>query len=146
MLNKHILSSSEMTRAVTVFYAEANLKELTLDYACAGHEQPLFWHSKDDEASLLEADGIMIGAWEDAEFEQKSVKLSKDSWILLYTDGLTEARSPSGEFFGLERIKEIVEQHEGNSAQRLVNRLYSRIRKFTREKITDDFSLMAVKF
>lgn len=147
MLNKHVLtSSSQMTRAVTVFYGEADLEKMTLDYASAGHEQPLFWNGPDGKPELLEADGIMIGAWEDAEFEQKSVPLTKDSWLLLYTDGLTEARSPDGEFFGLERIQEIVEKHEGNSAQRLVNRVYSRIRKFSREKITDDFSLLVVKF
>lgn len=147
MLNHHVLTSnSQMTRAVTVFYGEACLETMTLTFACAGHEQPLFWKSGEESATLLEADGIMIGAWEDAEFEQKSVKIEKDSWVLMYTDGLTEARSPSGEFFGLERIRTIVEKHDGNSAQRLVNRLYSKIRKFTRERITDDFSLLAVKF
>lgn len=147
MLNRHVLTStSQMSRAVTVFYAEACLEKMTLRFASAGHEPPLFWNREKGEAELLEADGIMIGAWEDAEFEEKSVPLERDSWLLLYTDGLTEARSPSGEFFGLERIQEIAEAHDGNSAQRLVNRLYSRIRKFTRERITDDFSLLAVKF
>lgn len=147
MLNRHVMTSTaHMSRAVTVFYAEACLETQTLRYACAGHEQPFFWSSTAPKPTLLEADGIMIGAWEDAEFEEKSLKLDPGAWILLYTDGLTEARSPSGEFFGQERIQEIVEKHEGNSAQRLVNRLYSRIRKFTREKITDDFSLLAVKF
>ena len=147
MLNHHVLTSSQqMTRAVTVFYAEACLEEMTLTYACAGHEQPLFWKKGEQEATLLDADGIMIGAWEEAEFEEKSISIEKDSWLLLYTDGLTEARSPSGEFFGLERIREIAVAHDSNSAQRLVNRLYSRIRKFTRERISDDFSLLAVKF
>ena len=119
---------------------------MTLTYACAGHEQPLYWKGPDTEADLLKADGIMIGAWAEAEFEEKSLSIASGSWLLMYTDGLTEARSPSGEFFGLERIKNILEKHEGNSAQRLVNRLYSRIRKFTRERITDDFSLLAVRF
>jgi phosphoserine phosphatase RsbU/P len=147
MLNQHVLkSSSDMTRAVTVFYAEACLREMTLTYACAGHEQPLYWEGPETEAELLKADGIMIGAWAEAEFEEKSHSIAPGSWLLMYTDGLTEARSPSGEFFGLERIKNILEKHEGNSAQRLVNRLYSRIRKFTRERITDDFSLLAVRF
>ena len=147
MLNHHVLTAvSQMNRAVTVFYAEACLETMTLKYACAGHEQPLFWSHTNRKPTLLQADGIMIGAWEDAEFEEKTLTIEQDSWMLLYTDGLTEARSPSGEFFGLERIQDIVEQHEGNSAQRLVNRLYSRIRKFTRERISDDFSLMAVKF
>ena len=147
MLNHHVQTSvSGMTRAVTVFYAEADLETKTLRYACAGHEQPLYWTLRNTDPILLNADGIMIGAWDGAVFEEKSLTIEPDSWLLLYTDGLTEARSPAGEFFGLDRIIEIVKEHEGNSAQRLVNRLYSRIRKFTRERISDDFSLLAVKF
>ena len=145
MLNNHVHISG-MTRAVTVFYAEADLETKTLRYACAGHEQPMYWVGPATEPLMLDADGILIGAWEGAEYEEKSLTIEPDAWLLLYTDGLTEARAPSGEFFGLERIVEIVKEHEGNSAQRLVNRLYSRIRKFTRERISDDFSLLAVKF
>jgi sigma-B regulation protein RsbU (phosphoserine phosphatase) len=77
-----------MTRAVTVFYAEACLKEMTLTYACAGHEQPLYWKGPDTEADLLKADGIMIGAWAEAEFEEKSLSIASGSWLLMYTDGL----------------------------------------------------------
>ncbi len=147
MLNRQVLnSSSHMNRPVTVFYAQACLETRTLRYASAGHEQPLFWTQANRTPVLLDADGIMLGAWEEIEFEEKTLKIEPDSWILLYTDGLTEARSPSGEFFGLDRIVSIVSDYKGNSAQRLVNRLYSKIRKFTREHITDDFSLLAVKF
>ena len=147
LLNRQVLSSpSHMSRPVTVFYAEACLETMTLKFASAGHEQPLYWTSNSEKTELLEADGIMIGAWDEVTYEEKTLKLEKDSWLLLYTDGLTEARSPSGEFFGQERIQAIAEAHDSQSAQRLVNRLYSKIRKFTRERISDDFSLLAVKF
>lgn len=147
LLNQQVLSSpSHMSRPVTVFYAEACLEEMTLTFASAGHEQPLFWTPECKKTQLLKAEGIMIGAWDDVEYEEKTLDLVKNSWLLLYTDGLTEARSPSGEFFGLERIQAIAEEHTSKSAQRLVNQLYSRIRKFTREHISDDFSLLAVKF
>ncbi|MGE0488458.1 MAG: GAF domain-containing protein [Vulcanimicrobiota bacterium] len=145
MLNRH-LSDSDMARQVTVFYAEADLDARTLTFACAGHEPPIFWVPGAQEPVLLRADGIVLGALDGATFEQGTIEVPKDAWILLYTDGLTEARSPSGEFFGLERVFEVLKEHTGNSAQRLVNRLYTRIRKFTRERITDDFSLLAVRF
>ncbi len=147
MLNEQVQrSEAGMTRQVTVFYAEADLEKRTLTFACAGHEPPIFWVTGRQKPQLLEADGIMIGAIEGVEFEQRTIELVPDSWLLLYTDGITEARSPSGEFFGLERVLEVLDEHTGNSAQRLVNRLYTRIRKFTRERITDDFSLLAVRF
>ncbi len=147
MLNRQVLRSNrKMDRPVTVFYAQACLETRTLRYASAGHEEPLYWTKEDPRPRLLSADGIMIGAWDEAEYEEKTIEIPPDSWLLLYTDGLTEARSPSGEFFGLERIVKIAEEYQGQSAQRLVNRLYSKIRKFTREHITDDFSLLIVKF
>lgn len=148
MLNEHVSTAdSGMSRQVTVFYAEADLEARTLKFASAGHEPPLFRASAaSQDIQMLTADGIMIGALPDANFEEKCIDLPSGSWLVLYTDGITEARSPSGEFFGLDRVLDILAEHEGNSAQRLVNRIYTKVRKFTREKITDDFSLLAVGF
>lgn len=147
MLNDHVTSAdSGMSRQVTVFYAEADLEARTLKYASAGHEPPLYRSSKSAAIEQLTADGIMIGALPHAQYEERCIELPEGSWLVLYTDGITEARSPSGEFFGLDRVIAMLSEHEGNSAQRLVNRIYTKVRKFTREKITDDFSLLAVGF
>lgn len=145
MLN-HQISQSPLTRQVTVFCAQADMSQRLLRFACAGHEPPLFHPRDASEPTLLKAEGIMVGAVDDYEYEEKQVELSPGSLILCYTDGITEARTPAGEFFGLERIMQAMVQHAEGHPSKLVNGLYNRVRKFTRENITDDFSLLAVRF
>jgi len=144
MLNHQIAHNS--SRQVTVFCAQADLGRGILRYACAGHEQPLFFRKEDSEPTLLQAEGIMIGAIDDYEYAEKQVEITPGSLILLYTDGITEARTPQGEFYGLSRIMQAMVQHRDAHPTKLVNGLYNRVRKFTRENITDDFSLLAVRF
>lgn len=145
MLNLQI-AQHNISKQVTVFCAQADLSSRVLRFACAGHEQPLFLAKGSDDPTLLRAEGILIGAVDDYEYPEQQVDLTPGSLILLYTDGITEARNPQGEFFGLSRIMQAMVSHADSHPNRLVNGLYNRVRKFTRENITDDFSLLAVRF
>ncbi|MEW6279383.1 MAG: SpoIIE family protein phosphatase, partial [Candidatus Eremiobacterota bacterium] len=146
LLNHQVGQDPVAGRQVTVFYAEADLKTRRLRFASAGHEPPIFWSPHQERPRLLYADGILIGAVPDAEYEDCSVELPEGSWLILYTDGLSEARSPSGDFFGLQRVLDLVSGHTGNSPQRLVNRIYDEVRRFTGGRFSDDFSVMAIRF
>lgn len=145
-LLNHQVGQDQIVRQVTVFYAEADLKTRRLRFGSAGHEPPIFWSPHQEKPRLLYAEGILIGAIPEATYEDCSIELPEGSWLILYTDGLTEARNPEGEFFGLQRVLELLQTHTGNSPQRLVNRIYDEVRKFTNGKLSDDFSMMAVRF
>lgn len=145
MLN-HQIAQGGGSRQITVFCAQADLANRRLFYACGGHEPPLFLLPQATEPRLLEAEGLLVGAMDDFEYEQIEIDLPRGSQLLLYTDGITEARSPQGEFFGVNRIMQAMVQGAEAHPSKLVNGLYTRVRKFTRENITDDFSLLAVRF
>lgn len=145
MLN-HQIAQHSSSKQITVFCAQADMTRRLLRFACAGHEQPLFIRPGVAEPELLEAEGILIGAIDDYEYPEQTVDLEAGSLVLLYTDGITEARTPQGEFFGLSRIMQAMVAHGDAHPTKLVNGLYNKVRKFTRENITDDFSLLAVRF
>ena len=145
MLN-HQIAQHNSSKQITVFCAQADMTRRRLRFACAGHEQPLFIRPGVAEPELLEAEGILIGAIDDYEYPEQTVDLEAGSLVLLYTDGITEARTPQGEFFGLSRIMQAMVAHGDGHPTKLVNGLYNKVRKFTRENITDDFSLLAVRF
>lgn len=145
-LLNHQVGQDQIVRQVTVFYAEADLKTRRLRFGSAGHEPPIFWSPHQEKPRLLYAEGILIGAVPEATYEDCSIELPEGSWLILYTDGLTEARNEEGEFFGLQRVLELLQTHPGNSPQRLVNRIYDEVRKFTNGKLSDDFSVMAIRF
>jgi phosphoserine phosphatase RsbU/P len=139
------LSRETNTRFATLFCACIYPRQKTLRYACAGHEPPVFWDSKTQTAQLLTADGLLLGAMEDSVYEEKMMQYSPESILLLYTDGITEARNAQGEFFGTERVVESVEKNSAATPQKLVDTLYTRVRKFARDQTSDDLSLLAVR-
>ena len=145
MLNRQVGKESN-ARQVSVFCAQVDLETRLLTFASAGHEQPVFWNPYTQEAELLCAEGILVGALDDAEYQECTVELPANSLLVLYTDGITEARNPRGEFFGVEKVLDIVQNNTKESAQRLVDILYNRVRKFSREKTADDLSILAVRF
>ncbi|MCE7869705.1 GAF domain-containing protein [bacterium CPR1] len=146
LLNHQVGQDPVTSRQVTVFYAEADLKTRRLRFASAGHEPPIFWSPHQERPRLLYAEGILIGAIPEATYEDCSVELPEGSWLILYTDGLTEARNEVGDFFGLQRVLELLHSHTGNSPQRLVNRIYDEVRRFSNSRLSDDFSVMAIRF
>ncbi|MCK6476248.1 MAG: PP2C family protein-serine/threonine phosphatase [Phycisphaerales bacterium] len=92
---------------VTAFYAVFDADNRTLRYANAGHPPPLRLRAA--EASVHELPstraGLPLGIIAESQFEQDSVTLSPGDVLLFYTDGITEARAPSGEMYGGDRLK-----------------------------------------
>jgi len=150
LLNAHLSwDDPEEGRQITVFYAEADLATRRLYYACAGHEPALLWHPE-GAIRVLQADGILLGAVQQATFEELSVEVPEGTTLLMYTDGITEARSSSSVFFGPERLSETVRQYgmgeKALSAQSLADRLYKKVRKFAEDRLNDDLSVLVVRF
>lgn len=144
MLNQQLTKETN-TRYVSLFCACIYPRQKTLRYASAGHEPPVFWDAKKKECQLLSADGLLLGALEDSTYEEKMMQYSPESVMVLYTDGITEARNAQGEFFGTERIVDSVEKNASATPQKLVDTLYNRVRKFARDQTSDDLSLLAVR-
>ena len=72
--------------------------------ASAGHCPVLLAVDKDGNVKTLSPEGLPLGILPDTTFANHTEMLPKNSRVLLYTDGLTEARNASGEFFGQERL------------------------------------------
>jgi len=81
---------------VSLFYLVLNVRKRTLNYARAGHDPSILFHGKEQRYELLDRGGIALGLDEGAFFnetlEQGEVELSPGDTLVLYTDGITEAR------------------------------------------------------
>lgn len=69
--------------------------------ASAGAEPPILVRALDGEAQEIAAQGMLLGAFEQAEYATTAVSLREDDLLVLATDGITEARDGSGSFFGV---------------------------------------------
>jgi serine phosphatase RsbU (regulator of sigma subunit) len=147
LLNVHRLLL-EMSRAemfVTVFYGVLDPARGTLRYARAGHDRPLLFNPATGHCHALAAQGTVLGLAIDVSLEEAEVSLSPGDRVLLYTDGITHAESPSGEFFGVERLREIVCHARSLSAQALVDLVFERVTTFQAGAAQfDDMALLLV--
>ncbi len=131
---------------ITLFYLQYNTVNHQLSFANAGHPPPLLLSPCQNQCRQLDADGLILGVKKNVVFEQKTVTLAQGDLILLYTDGLTEAESPAGEFFGLNRVSDIFVQHAQQSPQTIIKVMLEQLKQFCRsESFKDDITLMVFK-
>jgi len=72
--------------------------------ASAGHLPPL-WRHRDGLRDITELQGLPLGVEREETFQQYELTLSPGESLILYTDGVTEARGPGREFYGEDRFK-----------------------------------------
>lgn len=104
---------------LTTFYAVYCEENRELTYSAAGHHGALLVRS-DGQVESLGVEGIPLGVFEDAEFLDATVTLEVGDRVILFTDGVTEARDPDGELFGVEGLQEIVLAYRKQDSKRLL--------------------------
>ncbi len=105
--NEHLSSKRIESSFVTAFLGVYDPMTRTLTYARAGHDPPLVrLAGRNGDVRKLDAvGGVPLGVLHPVTYEEATVELSPGQTLLLYTDGITEARSPDGAMFGLERVE-----------------------------------------
>lgn len=103
--NHRILANIRSDQYVTVFYGILDPLTGTLVYGNAGHCPPyLVRASNDENVQELSRTGVLLGMFKGVTWEQASVQLTPGDVLVLYTDGVTEARNEQGLFFDEERL------------------------------------------
>ncbi|MFT5151709.1 MAG: sigma-B regulation protein RsbU (phosphoserine phosphatase), partial [Planctomycetota bacterium] len=94
-------------RFVTLFCARIDPKKGRLEYVNAGHPAPFLWRAGETAIELTPTGAMLSPAFPEHGCEQKEVAFSAGQQLLIYSDGLTEARDNEG-FFGEERLAELL--------------------------------------
>lgn len=123
---------------VVVFDTEAG----TVRYASAGHPAVWLWHEKD--VRPLRSTGPLLMLDPNGTFHSRELRLDSGDLVLLYTDGLSEARA-GDQLFGEERIANALRRDPGAQPDVLVKSLLEQARDFSREPITDDIAILAIR-
>ncbi len=146
LLNMIIEEEAAQEKFISLLYVDLDVEANEIIVSSAGHEPLIMWDDSEKEAIIIdEPKDLPIGILPDSTYTEKIYRINKGDILVLYTDGITEARSREGEFFGTERILELIESNFHLDAQTLASKIYTTVQKFTRRKITDDFSLLVVK-
>lgn len=111
ILNNALAINNAESMFVTMFIAVFDEEKQTLTYSNAGHNPPLLV-TKTGTEKLDNANGCAVGLFEDEAYEEEVIQIQLGDVLFLYTDGLTEALNENKEFFGEQRLSEIINAYE----------------------------------
>jgi len=134
-------------RFVTLFYMELynDLKGLCL-YVNAGHNPPIHLNYATNSMEVLDATGPVLGPAPDQDYNTDSLYLDKNDLMVLYTDGIVEAANGKFEFYGEDRLKEVILNSKNFSAKEICAHIIEDVQKFAiRGKYSDDKTVVVVK-
>ena len=145
-LNEFLMGFSRLETFATMFVGVADLSAGKLTYCSAGHPPALLLRAATGELETLAEQSGVVGAFHGMAYHDGRVDLSKGDLLLLYTDGVTEARTPSGVFFGEDGLRDAVMQESAEGVEGILDRILGRIVAFTAHQLDDDVAMIAVRF
>lgn len=147
-LNRLFHHNISLTKFVSLFIAHLDAATGRLIYANAGHHPPYVLRRPGEgkvHFDTLRPTGPAIGLVEDSVFSVSETTVNRGDLLVLYTDGILETRSPSsGEEFGENRLKEILERSSQSSLQDIVQGVRSQLYSFAGKPVPDDDATLIV--
>jgi phosphoserine phosphatase RsbU/P len=143
-----ILCGNLQGQFVTAGYVYLDPGRGALAYAGAGHPPLLAWRAREKKVECMEENGLMLGIFPEGAYKCMTADLAPGDRFVLYTDGITEAPSLSGEEFGMDRFKSFLAEHAASPAQELCDALVKHVRAWSgnsREQ-HDDLTLIVVDY
>ena len=144
--NRLLSNDSSGGMFVTLFYAQLALKTGHLNYVNAGHNPPVIYRRAADEWMSLTRTGVALGIEENQIYAQMMVQLNPGDFILMYTDGLTDAIDPDEKAFGEARLHQALANHRHESASDILAGIQADVNQFIRSSEPfDDITALVIK-
>lgn len=120
---------SDVDKLVTMFVAYYSSENRTLTYANAGHSLVVYV-PKGAQPETLDATGVPIGIFDDATFDEVTVRLAAGDVVVICSDGFAEAQNEADELFGYERLIDAIAQGAHLAAEDLRQQVISALDQF----------------
>ena len=128
----HIFHQRLRTQFITAIYLCLDLEERSLRWASAGHPPPLLLRR--GEVRELAAGGPILGRFARRDYVEACTALEADDRLVVFSDGIPEAASPSGEPFGDDRLQAFLAAHGHLSPDAIAGALLSRLEEWSRPR------------
>ncbi|NWF65041.1 MAG: GAF domain-containing protein [Chloroflexi bacterium] len=144
-VNDLLLPDTQQGMFITAVYGELDLNAGTFTYVNAGHNPP-FWVKNDGSVVKLTRTSIALGVMEQPIVEEHTVAIGVGDTLLLYTDGLTEAFSPTGDLFGEVRLLDVMSSLQAGTAEEVIQSIEERLNDFIDPlPLGDDMTMLAIR-
>ncbi len=149
-MNELLVQSTDKHMFVTFFYGVLDRIRSTFTFSDAGHNPPFLFRA-DGRIERLAAGGLLLGFLPDQTYAQGEVGIQPGDIIILYTDGITEARAAlpdagKGQLFGEERLIEVVRAEQSRPAPEIQAAVLRAISSYTADTPQeDDITLVIIR-
>jgi serine phosphatase RsbU (regulator of sigma subunit)/pSer/pThr/pTyr-binding forkhead associated (FHA) protein len=144
-VNSYLCERSGEDRYATVFYGVLD-RMGRFEYVNAGHVPPLL-RRKSGAIEALGSPSFPVGMFPQAEYQSERVTLDAGDYIVIYTDGVSEATNVQTELFGEDRLRQVLEGFNGQSAEELARTIRERVKTFTEgAPQSDDITVLTLQY
>jgi len=145
-LNDFLFSVSLPTQ-----FATAQLFRLdgqgVLEYANAAHPGFLLFQREQRKVMFLEEPSPLLGAMPQMVYDERAVKIAAGDTLFMYTDGLTDRRTDSGEFYSIDRVARLMEKNGDAELNTIYDAIFSDVSGFlATEDFRDDIAFIVTRF
>ncbi len=144
-INNLMYKNTNYDKFITFFIGILDLATRSFYYVNAGHNPPFFMH-QDGSYELLEEGGLLLGMMPNVRYQQGFVSLQSGDWIVMFTDGVTEAHNVKGDDFEEERLTDVMRANLSHPASVMKEKIITAVKEFTGEAPqSDDITLLILK-
>ena len=144
-VNKYMCERSGDDRYATVFYGVLD-ESGHFEYVNAGHVPPLILR-RSGAIEGLASGNLPVGMFDEAEFASASADLQEGDFLVIYTDGVSEAANIHSELFEESRLRAVLEHFKGQKVEEIAEAIREGVREFTAgAPQSDDVTILAIQF
>jgi len=149
--NQALVKCLERGSFISAIIFLVNTTTRTIRYARGGHCPVLYYHATTDQVEYFKDKGVALGMIRSNAYRNfartEEFSFCPGDVMVLYTDGITEAKNAKGEEFGYDRLAAILAESKHLSAREIQDRIISTLYSFSEsEGLDDDYTTMVIKF
>jgi sigma-B regulation protein RsbU (phosphoserine phosphatase) len=145
-VNAALVNNAGTNLFVSLYYAVFAPASGVLCSACAGHLPPILLRTGAAAPSPLDTSGVLLGILPDARYESRETPVRAGDVLVLYTDGITEARRGDGELFGDQRLAAAVTAARGGTPEDIAAAVMRAVADWAGAGQRDDRALAVIRF
>ncbi len=145
--NKMLCDTNISHMFVTLIVLRIDLTDGTVEYVNAGHPPMLLSRNNAPFVEVDESAGLIAGVIDDHAYQSRALHLDSGDRLLIYTDGVTEARDHFKRFYSQDRLIDLVSQSESSDAQQLVSTIFEDAHGYSAGiPQSDDITVVAIGY
>ncbi len=135
---------------VTLIYLEINVRTRRIELMRAGHPPAFFYSSRQKKVCSFREGTLGLGIVRTKSFANylqpiTEIQYEAGDLLVLYTDGLLEARNQTGEEFGYERFQALIEAHAESDISYMASEVVNAVKTFSNSELDDDYTVLIIR-